>query len=163
MYISVMNMQCVITLLDHTLVTVNLDTREMVLTAKVIGRHLQKVQNVSAGMMATPYFIGLCIACLKRSPSIQVISRSNTMCHILKDFPYFLYAAPMSSQRTKQFCPQTESFPYYKSHRMLIMLMHSGLVRNKFRLRLVGHIPKWESLGITRNHSRPFGWSKKVR
>ena len=29
------------------------------------------------------------------------------------------------------------------------------------RLRLVGHIPKWESLGITRNHSRPFGWSKK--
>ena len=31
----------------------------------------------------------------------------------------------------------------------------------KLRLRLVGHIPKWESLGITRNHSRPFGWSKK--
>ena len=28
------------------------------------------------------------------------------------------------------------------------------------RLRLVGHIPKWESLGITQNHSRPFGWSK---
>ena len=34
--------------------------------------------------------------------------------------------------------------------------------RKGLRLRLVGHIPQWESLGITQNHSRPVWLVKKV-